>query len=97
MADSLLTALQDLRTRIEAMNNEMALLREHCADLEAERDEYRRQAQEAISARERAELDIEYLRVSHKLADSPQSLIETRRRIAGLIRNIDRCIDLLKE
>ena len=41
--------------------------------------------------------DCEYLEVSHKLADNPDTLVATRRRLAGLIRNIDRCLEMLKE
>ncbi len=65
-------------------------LEEEIADLRLEIAEARRE-------RDRARLDAEYLTVSHRLADSPDTLIDTRRHIAKLIRNIDRCLEMLKE
>ena len=41
--------------------------------------------------------DNDYLKISHRLAESPDTLIETRRMIARLIRNIDKCISMLNE
>lgn len=46
---------------------------------------------------DRAKSDVQFLRVSHRLASSPDSLVEARRLIAGLIRNIDKAIAELKE
>lgn len=65
-------------------------LEEEIADLRLEIAEARRE-------RDRARLYAEYLTVSHRLADSPDTLIDTRRHIAKLIRNIDRCLEMLKE
>ena len=65
-------------------------LEEEIADLRLEIAEARRE-------RDRARLDAEYLTVSPRLADSPDTLIDTRRHIAKLIRNIDRCLEMLKE
>ncbi len=45
----------------------------------------------------RARLDADYLIYSHRLADSPDTIIATRRRISALIRTIDRCISMLKD
>ena len=39
----------------------------------------------------------EFLAVSHKLANDADDLVAARRHIAGLIRNIDRCLEILKE
>lgn len=64
-----------------------------------------RSREEALHARvaelegalERSRLDERFLRVSHRLASSPDSIIEARRLISGLIRNIDKAINDLKE
>ena len=42
-------------------------------------------------------LDAEFLAVSHKLADSPDTLVSARRHLARLTRHIDRCLEMLKE
>lgn len=39
----------------------------------------------------------QFLRVSYRLADSPDGIIEARKKIAGLMRSIDKCISQLKE
>ena len=97
MAESLLTKLDRLEARIKDVIAHRDELAARNATLEAENAELRRQAAEALSSRDRALLDIEYLTMSHRLADDPDSLIATRRHIAKLIRNIDRCLEMLKE
>lgn len=97
MAESLTTLLGNLQSRISDLVAHNESLRRRNADLERENADLRVEAQEALRARKRAELDVEYLAVSHKLADNPDNLIATRRHIAQLIRNIDRCLEMLKE
>lgn len=97
MAQSLLEILEKLDTHISTLRTEMESLRNRNRELEEENAELRRKEAEALKVRDKALLDAEYLSVSHKLADSPDNIVETRRRIAGLIRNIDRCIAMLKE
>ncbi|MBD5209324.1 MAG: hypothetical protein K2G11_06490 [Muribaculaceae bacterium] len=41
--------------------------------------------------------DNHFLILSHRLADTPEALVESRRFISALIRKIDRCITLLKD
>lgn len=95
MAESLLVKLERLRTAATEMAERNARLAARNAQLESENEELRRAAQQADADRQRAELDVEFLRVSHRLADNPDSIIETRRHIAKLIRNIDRCLEML--
>lgn len=97
MADSLLITLEKLDARIKDLLAQRDELASRNATLEEENEELRRQRDEAIATRDRAKLDIEYLTMSYRLAADPDSLIETRRHIAKLIRNIDRCLDMLKE
>lgn len=97
MAKTLISDLEKLNGRIKEVVAENRRLRERNAALETENADLRMLRLESDAARERAELDAEYLAVSHKLADSPDNLIKTRRRIAQLIRNIDRCLEMLKE
>lgn len=97
MAKTLISDLEKLNGRIKEVVAENRRLRERNAALETENADLRMLRLESDAARERAELDAEYLAVSHKLADNPDNLIKTRRRIAQLIRNIDRCLEMLKE
>ena len=97
MEESLFSILDKLEDRIRNLteqNSRLELLNE---ELKEDNENLKRKAAEAEAARERAKLDAEFLAVSHKLADNPDSLIATRRRISQLIRNIDRCLEMLKE
>lgn len=60
----------------------------------AEREE---QLAEVRGERDRALLDVEYLTLSHRLADSPDTVVSARRHISRMIRTVDRCISLLKD
>lgn len=97
MAESLLSILEKLEAREGALRAEMESLRLRNKALEQENADLRKKEAEALRLRDEAMLDVEYLSVSHKLAENPDSIVETRRIIAGLIRNIDRCITMLKE
>lgn len=79
--------------------------------LAAQRDEARSQLQQALeevadlkreltAAKEeihRSNLDIEFLTLSHKLADTPQALAEARTTVRRLISRVDKAIALLEE
>ena len=44
-----------------------------------------------------AKMEVDFLTISHRLADSPDKLISARRRLQRLMAKIDRCVTLLKE
>lgn len=96
MASSLLKILDSMREQTLHLRKEMESLKARNRQLEEDNSELKKEAEEAIRKRDEALQDVEYLRVSHRLADD-NSLIETRRHVAQLIRNIDRCITMLKE
>lgn len=97
MASSLLSVLESLRVKIEALNESVATLRAQKKELEDENESLRRSLAEAQLERDKARLDSDFLAVSHRLAQNPDNIIEGRRLISRLIRNIDRCIEMLKE
>lgn len=97
MASSLITILENLESRIAALQTEMEELRERNTELEIMNSDLRNREAKAQQDREQALLDVEYLKVSYRLAESPDTLADARKVIAGLIRNIDRCIEMLKE
>lgn len=97
MATPLPDIFDTLRLQIEARRKEYARLKERNRLLEEENADLRRLAAQAQKEREKAMLDAEFLAVSHKLADSPDTLVSARRHLARLIRNIDRCLEMLKE
>jgi len=97
MAISLLSVLEQLREKIAAQAANVERLRDNNSELKSENEDLRRQLQQALKERDEARLESEFLSVSHRLADSPDTIVDARRLIAGMIRNIDRCIEMLKE
>lgn len=71
--------------------------REQIVRLEKENEDLRTQLSETRAELDNTRKDVEFLTMSHRLADSPDSVIRARRRIARLIRTIDNCISMLKE
>lgn len=45
----------------------------------------------------KARLDNQFLTLSHRLADTPDALAESRKMIADMIRDIDKCIAQLND
>ena len=97
MAESLIEILQQLKAKQEMLTLEVERLRARNQELENLNLALQQNETEALKKRDEALLEVEYLKVSYKLAESPDNLVATRRLIAGLIRNIDRCIAMLKE
>lgn len=97
MAESLQTTMKKLQKAIQEMAARNAALSSRNEELEKLNAELILKSEEAEKARKRAELDAEFLEVSYRLADDPDSIVRTRRHIAGLIRNIDRCLEMLKQ
>lgn len=57
----------------------------------------RRELAVALGEIQRQKLDIEFLTLSHKLADSPQALADARATVKRLIAEVDKAISLLNE
>lgn len=91
--DSILPNIDEKVNRLKSINES---LQRRIQELEMENENIRAELNETRKDLNKARTDVEFLTVSHKLADSPDSLIATRRRIARLIRHIDNCIAMLK-
>lgn len=89
--------LASLIEKTASLGKKIQELESRNAGLQSKIEELEGRLSESEAALERARLDADYLTVSHRLADSPDTLIATRRRISALIRTIDRCISMLKD
>lgn len=97
MAVNLTTIIQSIRhkvaqltARAESLSRQNAEQSVQIAELTAEIERLRAEIKSLKT-------DNDYLAVSHRLAQSPDEIIKSRRMIAGWIREIDRCISQLKE
>lgn len=82
-ADAMIAANSDLRRQLDNADSEAASLRQQLTSL--------------TSRIKALEEENRFLRISYRLAAHPDSIIEGRRLISGLIRNIDKAIADLKE
>lgn len=97
MAAGLEQEMQTIEGLAERVASELRRLRRLLAASEEREAELRRALALAEQRLTAAETDVMYLRMSHRLAASPDSIIEARRMLSGLIRNIDKAIADLKE
>lgn len=97
MERSLLTIIDSLSSKVSHLVSQRDSLKQENADLKEEIASLRTNLNENLSQIENLEKEVEFLKLSHRLADSPETLIESRRIVAALIRKIDRCITLLND
>lgn len=97
MADTLLTALRSIQGKIKNLELRLEQEKEANTLLSRENENLRRELHDKEAELEKAKSDAEFLIYSHRLAENPDSIVETRMEIARLIRNIDRCINMLKD
>ncbi|MDE7346593.1 MAG: hypothetical protein K2N48_07635 [Muribaculaceae bacterium] len=97
MAQSLHRVIAELRAKIErlAKQRDMALAAQEA--LSQEKEDLKQQLEDCREQLREARMEVDFLTVSHRLADSPGNLISARRRMQRLIAKIDRCVSLLKE
>ncbi|MDE5552598.1 MAG: hypothetical protein K2M03_05550 [Muribaculaceae bacterium] len=94
MASSLSSILSNIKSKVSELEDGRQKLAEQCAELERKNASLMQDLQEARKALEQSQLEVEYLRVSYRLAKDENSLIETRRKISSIIRRIDKAIAL---
>lgn len=93
----LIRSIAILSKRIDALINENKTLNDKVNSLQQINDELQRQHSIDSESLMKANKEIEFLKLSHRLAQSPEALVEARQKIASLIRNIDICIRLIAD
>ena len=84
----------NLQTILESIRQKASGLAARCESLARASEAENRALKEQV---EQLKTDNEFLIVSHRLAQSPDEIVRSRRLISGWIRDIDRCISQLKE
>lgn len=93
----LIIAISALSKKIDGLLDERNKLIARINDLQIENEKLKSLHTQDSADLENALRDIEFLSLSHRLADSPEALVEARKIISSLIRTIDSCIRLIKE
>lgn len=97
MAATLQSKLNEISRKLDALRQTIEDLRQEKDLLEGENAELHADNLRLSKELKAAKTDIEFLTMSHRLAQNPDDVIMARRKIAGWIREIDRCIAQLKE
>ncbi len=97
MARQLNRIIKDLRQKALALAAERDNASAEMERLTRENEALKEQLAECRHDLQTAKMEVDFLTISHRLADSPENLISARRRLQRLIAKIDRCVSLLKE
>ena len=95
--NDLLTTLEALNTKIELLTEQHRQLQEDFSKLKVENESLKADLDYERKNMQKALNDIEFLSVSHRLAESADSVVSARRIIERLIRTIDNCITMINE
>lgn len=83
--------------QVETLAGQRDAARKQLAEARGEIDSLKGELGETRKALQAKELDVEFLTVSRKLAESPQALAEARASVRRLLRHVERAMALLKE
>ncbi len=97
MARLLTGIIKDLRRKALALAAERDQSKAELERLRTENATLKEQLAECRRELQASQMEVDFLTISHRLADSPENLISARRRVQRLIAKIDRCVSLLKE
>ena len=86
----------DLRSLINRLVAQRDKARLQCVDLAARVQSLEDQLRECRKELADARMQVDFLTVSHH-AETPDNLIQARRRVQRLISKIDKCVSLIKE
>lgn len=87
---SLSAKIGKLASQRDGALGELRRAREEITDLKRELEETRERLR-------KSELDVEFLTLSHRLADTPEALAEARKTVKKILARVEKAISLLKE
>ena len=97
MARPLHRIIKDLRKKALFLASQRDKATAELGRLRQENEALKDQLSECRQDLQTARMEVDFLTISHRLAESPENLISARRRLQRLIAKIDRCVSLLKE
>ncbi|MCH5233387.1 MAG: hypothetical protein J1E78_07065 [Muribaculaceae bacterium] len=95
--DKLIQSLSILHQKIDKLIEQRNNLQARILILESENKELKDIIEADKRKLAKADQDIEFLTMSHRIADTPEKLISARQHISKLIRTIDNCIRMINE
>ena len=93
----LILSITELNKKIDMLLARQQKLSERVNELENDNRQLSIQHLKDMEHIDKLNKEIEFLSLSHRLANTPEALVSARAKISGLIRTIDSCIRLIKE
>ena len=93
----LISTLNSLSRKVDSLLARQNSLQEKIKALEAENRALKEQHEKDLESLSKASKDIEFLSLSHRLADNPEALVKARKKISSLIKAIDSCIRMVNQ
>lgn len=90
-------SISELSGNIDKLIDSRNFLKAKIIDLQEENSSLKLQLKETRDELSSALKEVEFLKLSYRLAASPEALVAARSKISKLLRTIDSCIRLLKE
>lgn len=97
MARPLNQVITEIRSKIEKLATQRDEALETNRKLNEEMEQLRKQLEECREELKETRMEVDFMTVSYRLAESPEHIISARRRVQRLISKIDRCVSLLKD
>lgn len=88
--------LDRLSGKLQLLVERHALVKAERDALQAECEELQRKIVSLTSALQQANTEIEYLRISHKIAPTEDDVLRSRILLTELVKKIDKCISQLR-
>ena len=90
-------SINSLSRKIDNLLEENRRLETKIAELENLNRELDLTHRQDLATMEQMKKECEFLTLSHRLASSPEALVDARNKISRLLRTVDSCIRLIKE
>lgn len=97
MARNLSPIITELRSAINLLVRRKNIAENENKEMKLELERLKTELEDCKHQLDLAKMEVDFLTVSHRLADDPNHLISARRRLQRLIAKIDRCVSLLKD
>lgn len=88
--------LDRLSGKLQLLVERHALVKAERDELQSECDDLRRKVEALTAALQQANTEIEYLRISHKIAPTEDDVLRSRILLTELVKKIDKCISQLR-
>lgn len=96
MAANIPEILARLNAKVGVLTERYGVVKRQRDEAISECEQLRRSLEDMTAKLEQAQIQIEYLRISHKVAPTPDDVRQSQALITELVKKIDKCISQLR-